>query len=360
MSNKPTASDLALKRLQIPYCPWTPTPKQAKFLLDFCSEAFFGGSVGSSKSVSLMMGASQFLHVPGYDALLLRKTFADLNRPGALMDLAEQWWGPHIRTGRVKFDRATHTYRFACPDGGWSRVEFGALEDVNARLKYQGGQWQYLGFDELTQFKESDYRYLFSRRRRVSKGPLAQVPVRTRATGNPGGPGAPWVYRRFVAPAEAFWRGEGPEPERHFHPAWLADNPYLDRVDYEQSLQELDPVTRAQLLEGDWSITPKGRMFNREWFTPIAREQIPGNCRWIRAWDMAATEPTPGNDPDYTVGVLMGRSPDGRFFISDVRRWREAPAMNDLRCQATVLYDTHRVQQVVEQDPGRSRQSSPC
>jgi hypothetical protein len=344
--------DLVDEFLDIPFCPVTPTKTQALFLLDFGPEAFFGGSVGGGKSYAILMAASQFLDVPGYDALILRRTFADLGRPGALMDIAEQWWGPYVRTGQVKFDRERHAYRFSCPGGGFSRIEFGGLDTVNDRLKYQGGRWHFVAMDELTQFKESDYLYLFSRRRRVSSGPLALVPIRTRATGNPGGPGHEWCHRRFIVPSEAFWRGEGPEPERHFHPSRLPDNPHLDRAEYEQSLQELDPVTRAQLLRGDWNIRPDGRMFKRTWFTPMSRDQLPGNCTWVRFWDGAATEPTPGHDPDYFVGALVGRSPDGRTFISDIRRWREEPGFSDLRCQATVLHDTGRVIQAMEQDPG--------
>src|ERR1700676_4213552 len=74
---------IATELLTIPYCPWSPTDVQKAFLLDMGREALFGGAVGGGKSCAFMMAASQFLLVPGYSALLLRKTFADLNRPGA-------------------------------------------------------------------------------------------------------------------------------------------------------------------------------------------------------------------------------------------------------------------------------------
>jgi predicted phage terminase large subunit-like protein len=343
-------AELTQRLLTIPYCPWTPNAgPQTLFLLDQSRESLYGGAAGGGKSIGLLMAASMNLYVPGYSALLLRKTFADLGRPLALMDLAEQWWGG---VPGVKYDAQKHTYTFDCPGGGHSRIEFGGLDSVNDKLKYQGGGYNFVGFDELTQFRESDYTYLFSRMRRQSYAAIARIPIRMRAATNPGGPGHEWVYRRFIANWLAWQKGLAQPPKRRFHPALLTDNPGLDWEDYVGSMMELDPITRAQLLRGDWNIRPDGRMFSRKWFTPITRDAVPGNCVWVRFWDMAAAEPTPGHDPDYFVGALLGRSPDGRTFISDIRRWREEPGMSDLRCKATVLHDTGRVTQVMEKDPG--------
>lgn len=48
--------------------------------------------------------------------------------------------------------------------------------------------------------------------------------------------------------------------------------------------------------------------------------------RRIRAWDLASTEAQAGADPDYTVGVLMGKHRDGTFWVLDVTRDRLGPA----------------------------------
>lgn len=346
---------LATKFLTIPYCPWSPTEgPQEQFMLNFGKDALYGGAVGGGKSIALLMAASQFLNVPGYEALLLRKTFMDLNRPGALMDIANDWW---YGVPGVKFNSQRHAYTFDCHDDsgrviGHSRIEFGAMDTENDRLKYQGGRYYFVGYDELTQFKERDFTYLFSRMRRVNTGPLAHIPMRMRATSNPGGPGHEWVYKRYIARWERWQKGLQARPKRDFHPATLADNIYLDRDDYIESLMELDPITRQQLMRGDWNIRPDGRMFKRSWFKPVKREEIPGNCQWVRFWDMAATDAVPGLDPDYTVGVLMGRSPDGRFFVADVRRWRRDPGENDEFTRRCAEHDTRRVTQAMEQEPG--------
>ena len=70
------------------YSPTQPTPKQRAFLALDCLEALYGGAAGGGKSEALLMAALQYVHVPGYAAILFRRTYADLSLPGALMDLS--------------------------------------------------------------------------------------------------------------------------------------------------------------------------------------------------------------------------------------------------------------------------------
>jgi phage terminase large subunit-like protein len=351
-------ADLTARFLAIPYCPWTPNAgPQSLFLLDWSKEALYGGAAGGGKSIAILMAASQFLHVPGYNALILRKSFGDLEKPGALLDIASQWWGPQLGNG-VKFNAMKHQYVFDCPDGGKSSITFGYLDNENDRFNYQGGAYHFIGFDELTQFKERDYRYLFSRMRRIidPDNPLSIIPIRMRSTTNPGGTGHEWVYKRFIKRWEEWRKGLARQPKRNFHPAVLDDNPQLDKEDYMESLEELDIVTRAQLLRGDWNIRPDGRMFSRGKFVPVTREEVPDTkMRWVRFWDMAGTAPDPGMDPDFTVGMLVGKhTPTGRYYIADMRRWRKNPDGNDTGMQLTALHDTRMVLEAVEQEPGSS------
>ncbi len=312
--------------------------------------------IPTHNSIALLMSGSQFLNIPGYAALLLRKSFSDLQKPRALMDIAEEWWGG---MEGVKPDRQNHSYIFTCLDStgtdiGRSTLTFGALDNINDRYKYQGGGYHYVGFDELTQFPERDYRYLFSRMRRSTDSFLARIPMRFRAATNPGGNFHDWVYRRFIVPWEK-WKFEGGRrPTRNFHPAKLDDNPKIDAEDYRQSLAELDPILRAQLEEGDWHIRPQGRMFKSSWFKVIEREKVPFNCVWCRFWDMAGTEEDAAKEPDYTVGALVGMDSRGNRYIADIRRWRVDPDVNDLMILTTKLDDTQHVVHGMEQEPGSS------
>jgi hypothetical protein len=242
----------------------TPTERQQLFLsVNHVREAFYGGAAGGGKSSCLLMAALEFVDVPGYSALLLRKNFADLNKPGALMSRAHEWL---YGTG-AKWNEGKHQWTF--PSG--ATLTFGYLETENDKYQYLGAEYQFIGFDEVTQFTESSYTYLFSRLRRLAG---SDIPLRVRAASNPGGPGARWVYARFIpegfSPADAeeakvFWKEandvEGEEMKRAFIPAKLQDNPHLDQQEYIESLRSVDPITREQMLRGDWQISERGDIY---------------------------------------------------------------------------------------------------
>ena len=69
-----------------------PTAKQAAFLISNSRyEGFYGGAAGGGKSEALLMAALQYVEQPDYSALILRRTYADLALPGALMDRTAEW-----------------------------------------------------------------------------------------------------------------------------------------------------------------------------------------------------------------------------------------------------------------------------
>lgn len=252
-----------------------PTPAQRVFLALEGREALYGGAAGGGKSSALLMAALQYVDVPGYAALLLRRKYTDLTKPEALMDRADQW----LRGTDAKWNENKKQWRF--PSG--AVLAFGYLEHEADKFQYQGAAYQFIGFDELTQFSETQFRYLFSRMRRLEG---ASVPIRMRAASNPGGIGHQWVRQRFLV--------EGAAVGRVFVPAKLEDNPHLDRDEYEKSLEELDPITRAQLRRGDWSVRDKDNALVPEWTEELAE-------RVVREWQR------PSWVTSYSVGDLGSR-----------------------------------------------------
>jgi predicted phage terminase large subunit-like protein len=294
-------------------------------------EAFYGGAAGGGKSDALLMAALQYVHVPGYSALLLRRSFTHLSLPGALMDRAREW----LYSTDAKWHEVEKTWEF--PSG--ATMTFGYLEQEADKYRYQSAEFQYIGFDELTQFTESQYQYLFSRLRRLK---TSSVNIRMRAASNPGDRGHDWVYQRFMV--------EGPNCGRVFIPAKLRDNDYLDQAEYVKTLAELDPVTREQLLNGDWSVRESGGKFRRGWFKIV--DDYPHEFdRLVRYWDLAATTPRAGRDPDYTVGVLMGIK-NGIYYILDVQRDRLSPQGVEELIRTTAELDSKIVDIYIEQEPG--------
>jgi predicted phage terminase large subunit-like protein len=294
-----------------------PTSKQSELLAFLGIEALYGGAAGGGKSSALLMGALMFADVPGYNAILFRRTYQDLSLPESLMDRSLQWLGGT----EAHWNASTHTWTFPSS----ARLSFGYLENDQDKFRYQSAEFQYIGFDELTQFNEDQYKFLFSRLRRLR---TASVPLRMRTASNPGNIGHDWVKRRFME--------EGLLKGRLFIPAKLADNPHLDQTSYIKSLNQLDPITRKQYLEGDWTAKHGAGKFKREWFQLV--DNAPVDAARVRYWDMAATTAKPGKDPDYTVGVRLAMK-DGFYWIEDIQRFRETPAVVEQRIRQTAMLD---------------------
>ncbi len=308
-------SEIDGKVVQIPQ---KPTARQCLFLEDLREqrEVFFGGAAGGGKSSTLLMAALQYIHIPHYAALILRRTYKDLALPGAIMDRAKSWL---IGKPNVHWDGDTYTFTFTIPiseenpRGGKSTLTFGYLATDVDKYQYQGAELTFVGYDELTQFEEPLYTYLFSRLRRpaipcakcttpmerkadgkwVHKNEgvqcewytptvesereyagIYQTPLRMRAAGNPGGVGHEWVKSRFIPEDYTcegenelrFWEKIGvDDSEKEFHtyfvPSKVQDNPFVDQQSYIESLGRLDRITRRQLLYGDWAISPTGECY---------------------------------------------------------------------------------------------------
>lgn len=318
--------------LKNPWIPLEPSPKQAIYLTLPTEEGLYGGAAGPGKSVGLLMGAAQYIDTPGYSALLLRRAYTDLTRAGALIPMSQEWWAGT----KARWNEQTHRWRF--PSG--ATVEFGYLQTANDIYQYQSAQYQYIAFDELTQFEESQYRYLFSRLRRTRN---LDVPLRMRAASNPGGRGHDWVKRRFMTEGRAYGRV--------YLPATLDDNPHIDRESYIKSLSNLDPITLQQLLKGDWNARHGGSMFQREWFEVV--DQAPRECTWVRFWDLASTRKRPGTDPDFTAGALVGLH-KGIWYIGGMVRRQDTPGVIEDLVKQTAATDGKKVRVRMEQEPGAS------
>jgi len=320
--------------LDNPYIPHKPHPKQAEFLLFEGKEGLYGGAAGGGKSDCLLMAALRYVQFPNYNAILFRRTFSDLSLPGAIMDRAKEWL---LGKNGVHWSEKEHRFTFPSK----STLSFGYLEHEDEKLRYQGAEFQFIGFDELTQFSETQYTYLFSRLRKNTGNP---VPLFMRSASNPGGKGHEWVFQRFMV--------EGKRNGRLFVSAKLGDNPSLNREEYEVSLANLDPITRLQLLNGDWNARHGGSLFVRE--KALIVPMLPAGLRFVRFWDKAATAPKKKNkDPDWTVGVKLAER-QGVYYVADVRRLRGVPSQVQALIKQTAVLDGFGVPIYMEQEPGSS------
>lgn len=264
---------------------------QTHFLAASEQEVLYGGAAGGGKSFAMLADPVRYFNNPNSKALLLRRTTEELRE---LVSVSKTLYPQAIPD--IKWLERDKTW--VAPSGATLWMSY--LDNDDDVLRYQGQAYNWIGFDELTQWRTPHaWNYMRSRLRTSSNTGLK---LYQRATTNPGGPGHAWVKKMFIDPAkpgESFWatdietgevltwpKGHSREGEpllkRRFIPATLFDNPYLaDDGMYEANLLSLPEHQRKQLLEGSWDLNEGAAFpeFNRKLHV-IEPFDIPDN--WVR------------------------------------------------------------------------------
>ena len=344
---------------------WAPSERQERFLELACFEALYGGSAGGGKSDALLADAAGGVgqgYGSGYNAILFRRTFQDLERSLILRSLEL-----YPRLGGV-FNATKHAWRFP----GGERISFAHMVHERDALDHKSAQYQFIGFDELTSFTEFQYLYLFSRAR-SARG----VPCRVRAATNPGDVGHEWVRTRWfdwlsrksARPARAgevrfFKRAGDNELEvprgtpgalgRTFIPARLEDNPHLAAhdPDYASRIDALPRLEREQLRNGDWDAVPASKDYwNRE-LVRVLRAPPADVIARCRSWDFASSE---DKRADFSAGARVSWTKGGIFVIEHMEHFQGAPDELHARFETKANADREldeRCSQSIPQDPG--------
>ena len=281
---------------------WKPQPKQVQFMQRAEFEALYGGSAGGGKSDALVAEALRQVQFPYYKGLILRKSYPQLSE---LIDKSLLIY-PRAYPGAT-YNSTTHTWIF--PSG--AKIRFGSLHHSNSKYDYQGQAFDYIAFDELTQFTFDEYMYLISRCRPNGAGTRCYV----RATANPGGIGHGWVKERFidVAPPmtpvkddivveDTKGRKVTIRRSRIFVPATVFDNNILLTNDpnYIATLGMLPEAEKQALLYGDWN-SFSGQVFklvndpehydDRRWTHVVNPFPIPETWPIYRGMDWGYSRP---------------------------------------------------------------------
>lgn len=209
----------------------------------------FGGAAGPGKTDCLIMEAARYVEHREYRALLLRRTFPQLQE---IIDRCFKWyftWGGEYRSTEK---------RWYFPNN--AIIELGHMQHENDKYRYHGHEYHFVGFDELTMFTATQYLYMHSRVRSTNP----EVPTKIRATTNPGGIGHVWCKERFVdvAKPEETYIDPKTGQSRVFIPATVYDNPTLMINDphYVKRLEALPEIDKLRLLYGVWDIF-EGQVF---------------------------------------------------------------------------------------------------
>ena len=343
--NVETAESEQLPRPPIPH-----RGPQSTFLEATADIAIYGGQAGGGKTWALLAEALRHIDTENFGAVIFRRTSPQITNEGGLWDESMAMYPQYAGVPK-------HTLDWRFPSN--ANIGFRHLQYETDKLAWQGSQIALLGFDELTQFTESQFFYLLSRNRST-----CGVKPYVRATTNPAPSDDPvggWVNRMvswwidqqtglaipdrsgtqrwFIRrQGEFLWADEKQEliekygradlPENHeeqtaqpksltFIVAKLSDNPTLLKQDptYRANLLALPEVERQRLAEGNWNAKVQAGLFFKVGKMEII-PALPAKLRYCRAWDLAATD----GAGDWTVGAKIGTDSDGVFYIADIRR----------------------------------------
>jgi len=272
------------------------------------------------------------------------------------------------------------------------KIKFSHLQFDSTVYDWQGAQITLICFDELTHFSRHQFFYMISRNRST-----CGVRPYIRATCNPDAdswvadflewwldpetgfpiPERAGVLRYYVRVGDKIEWADRPEDlMQHlpgmeaqppgfevprpisvtFIPASVFDNPALLQVnpEYVSWLRSLPLLECERLLGGNWKIRPAaGLYFKREWCAVV--DEVPADLDHIvRYWDLAATEKTEFNDPDWSVGIKLGRDRNGGYWLLDMVRRRANPGDVERLLLDTATQDGKRVRIGFGQDPGQA------
>nr|DAH10925.1 MAG TPA: Large subunit terminase [Caudoviricetes sp.] len=356
---------------------------QEQFLACSADVAIYGGAAGGGKTFALLLDALRWSGQPAFTGMIFRRTTPQIKNPGGLWDESVKLY---TQVSGASPSASTLNWNFSSS----ARIKFSHLERDDDVYDHQGGQYAFIGFDELTHFTWKQFTYLLSRNRNAACGIKPYV----RATTNPdadswvasfidwyiGEDGYPMPERagklRYftILDDDVIWgntREEvadkaGIEPQFvksfTFIPASIEDNKILLQNDpgYLANLNTLPLVEKERLLRGNWRIKhAAGLIFHRsqvQFVEPNDAEVTAITLKRVRSWDLAATKITSDSpDPDRTAGVLMGYNGLSKdVYIIDLIHMAEQSSVVRKAITDAAEYDGHACTITIPQDPGQA------
>ncbi len=318
---------------------YIPTPKQATFAASTAKFRLYGGAAGGGKSVEARRRLyKKALSIPGFEALILRETFPELERTH-LRRMAEevQWFG-----GAAEFIESKRLMKFT----NGSLIECGHMDDERALQKYLSTEYDEIMADEGSRFDPGRLLELSTRARSSKPAVLEAGGPWFDVVSNPGGRAAQMLKDLFItkevdANAYPVLAGVDDKGVPFYNPdqweyikATLDDNPYLD-PSYERQLAVLQPWRYQQLRYGDWDAFA-GQFFHN-WIdrthTREVRVEDPKQATWYRGLDWGFHDPC-------VVGWFVAL-PDGHYHC-----------VAELKLKETLIVDVVRDVQAMDKSLG--------
>ena len=289
---------------------WRPLPgAQRLFLSCPVFEVLMEGTRGGGKTDSLLMSFARYVGAgfgEHWRGVVFRLTYPQLKDVEAK---SRRWFRQLFP--KAKYNASEHVWVF--PEGEMLFLRYGATEEDY--WNYHGHEYPWLGFEELTNWKTSDF---YEAMQSCCRSSFPGMPRMVRATCNPYGVGHQWVKERFAIgrlPSGRVFRDSPDGRGRVRIHSSLSENTILSVVDpeYLKGLEGIkDPNRRKAWLEGDWDIHV-GSFLEGVWDASkhvVKPFPIPSTWNVWRAMDWGYSAP-------YCV-LWFAQDPDGCIYI-----WRE-------------------------------------
>lgn len=354
--------------------------------------------MGGGKSFCGLLRHLRWVEDPNYRGYIVRKNQTTIMKSGGLFDEATTLYRSY--DPRVKINKKAMTFTF--PSG--AVIAAGHLETDNDAEKWRGLQVSAAMLDEATQISEDHTLVILSRLR--SKAEMVPnlfltcnpspdsylrrwidwwiIPKGEENAGRPN-PERDGKVRWFIRlNNEMIWadckdelmeiygsrdqHGElypDESEDQHCRPlslqfisATIYDNPPLIKSNpgYLANLQGLKRVKKERDLFGNWDIREDAAGFwKSEWLGEPVNEHELEIVQHCRAWDIAGSLPCEAlPNPDWTAGVLMGKTKQGIYVVLDVVRFRARFGEVVQRIIQTGLEDPEGTQIILPQEPGQA------
>ena len=325
---------------------WQPLPGSQTTVMShpWVFELLYHGTRGPGKSDTLLMDFAQFVGSGWglqYKGVIFRQTFPQLED---IITKTKRWF-PQIFPG-AKWNGSA--YKWVFPDG--EELLFRQFNKPDDYWKYHGQEFQFVGWDELTNWPTLEgYKSMMSCLRTTHP----DIPLRCRATTNPYGPGHNMVKFHFELPAKdgivrmrnySFENPVTGEMETHrlarlCVKGTIYENTILlaAQPNYIAQLMEQadNPAKMAAWLEGSWDIV-SGGMFDDVWDANInilPRFVIPSTWRLDRSFDWGSSAPfsvgwwaeSDGSDYRDAAGLWRSSVRGDLFRVAEWYGWNGQP-----------------------------------
>lgn len=355
--------------------------KQSFFLSSNANIVIYGGAMGGGKTYCGLLRHLRWVDDPHYRGFIIRKNSNTLMKSGGLFDEARQLYKAFDPRVEVKIK----DMKFVFPSG--AEIAMSHLDSEDDAEKYRGLQISAAMIDEATQVSEDHTLVILSRLRTKAKmipnlfltcNPSPDsylrkwidwwiIPKGEENEGRPN-PERDGKVRWFIRQNnEMIWAdskeelietyGEEVLPlSLQFISATIYDNPPLIKANpgYLANLQGLKRVKKERDLYGNWDIREDSAgYFKAEWLGEPINPYDMEIVQYCRAWDIAGSLPSESlPNPDWTVGVLIGKTRSGMYIVMDVVRFRARFGEVMQKIIETAKGDPEETQIILPMDPG--------